>query len=714
MIRIYGSNCTDWHGNGLCILQPSSCTVSEIAGGDFGLTLVHPITEDLRWKELQEERIIKAPVPAYKPLEDDGTVIVPAEQATEQCFRIYSVSVDTANHEVTVEARHISYDFMGNMCGRLTTQMGTYVVNALTKMRNALFTPDNRILATNIVRRVNLGNRSFVNPIKYLLDPELGLVQRSRARLVRDNADFYLLDNDDPPDRGYEIAYGKNMTGISWSKKTDSVITRIVPLGEDAEGNTLLLPEKWIDSPHINDYPVVHTGTLTVSDAKEVVVSEDESEEGDEAAPEIQPFSKEECYALMRQAAADEFAKGCDLTDLTLEIDFIHIGDTEEYRQYRNLERVFLYDMVRIRHAPTGFVAKAQVSGYEWDALARRYNSITVGNVFAVESSAVAGYQLSEGSVTGTKIAPGSVSGSSLRELSVTNGKIAHAAIGTANIQDAAITRAQIADAAVGTAQIGQAAITQALIGAEAVGTTQIADGSITDAKIVELTANKINAGTLSVERLELVGSRNSVVYALNNSGDLVSQNVDTLDGDVLTERSITGDKIVANAITANEIASRTITSNEILAGTITGGEIAANTIEGSNIKAGAITTNHVASNFGQTLDLSSNTGINQRVEQVYSDMDELVGFRIEIIATSDILSEDIQTTTLTARVWHGSENVTDILPASRFQWKRKSADSMADGIWNAAHTGMKSITLTTRDVLYSATYDCELLKEET
>ena len=65
MICIYEANETDWHGNGLCILQPSSCMVSEIAGGDFSLTLVHPITEDLRWKELQEERIIKAPVPAY-------------------------------------------------------------------------------------------------------------------------------------------------------------------------------------------------------------------------------------------------------------------------------------------------------------------------------------------------------------------------------------------------------------------------------------------------------------------------------------------------------------------------------------------------------------------------------------------------------------------------------------------------------------------------
>ena len=56
MICIYEANTTFWHGNGLCILQPSSCTVSEIAGGDFSLTLVHPITEDLRWKELQEER----------------------------------------------------------------------------------------------------------------------------------------------------------------------------------------------------------------------------------------------------------------------------------------------------------------------------------------------------------------------------------------------------------------------------------------------------------------------------------------------------------------------------------------------------------------------------------------------------------------------------------------------------------------------------------
>jgi hypothetical protein len=142
--------------------------------------------------------------------------------------------------------------------------------------------------------------------------------------------------------------------------------------------------------------------------------------------------------------------------------------------------------------------------------------------------------------------------------------------------------------------------IKNAMIDTGAVKTAQIADGSITDAKIVELTANKINTGTLSVERLEIVGSNSSLVYALNNSGDLTSATVNTLDGDVLTPRSITADKVVANAITAKEIASQTITANEIASNAITadkinvkdlfsGNIIATGTITGLNLKSAYI-----------------------------------------------------------------------------------------------------------------------------
>lgn len=142
---------------------------------------------------------------------------------------------------------------------------------------------------------------------------------------------------------------------------------------------------------------------------------------------------------------------------------------------------------------------------------------------------------------------------------------------------------------------IAKGTINQAMIATGAIGTAQIADGSITDAKIVELTADKITAGLLSVDRLEIRGSKNSIVYAINNiTGALQSENVDTINGEVLTKRSVTADKIVANAITAREIASKTITANEILSGTITSSEIAANSIKAINIASGAVTADKI------------------------------------------------------------------------------------------------------------------------
>ncbi|HCX93947.1 MAG TPA: hypothetical protein DGZ34_14935, partial [Lachnospiraceae bacterium] len=80
--------------------------------------------------------------------------------------------------------------------------------------------------------------------------------------------------------------------------------------------------------------------------------------------------------------------------------------------------------------------------------------------------------------------------------------------------------------------------------------------------------------GTLSVERLCLVGSDKSVIYALNNVGDLVSKNVDSLDATILTKRSITADCIVAGAITSKEIAAETITTNLLAANAVTADKV--------------------------------------------------------------------------------------------------------------------------------------------
>ena len=93
-----------------------------------------------------------------------------------------------------------------------------------------------------------------------------------------------------------------------------------------------------------------------------------------------------------------------------------------------------------------------------------------------------------------------------------------------------------------------------------------IRDAVISGAKItgyldaVKINAASIDAGTLSVDRLVIRGTTESLVYAINNiSGALQSQSVDTINGEVLTDRTILADKIVTHSITANEITAENI-----------------------------------------------------------------------------------------------------------------------------------------------------------
>lgn len=153
--------------------------------------------------------------------------------------------------------------------------------------------------------------------------------------------------------------------------------------------------------------------------------------------------------------------------------------------------------------------------------------------------------------------------------------------------------------AKINLANIANGAIKNIMIDVGAVGEAQIADGSITDAKIVELTANKITAGTLSVERLEIRGTDKSIVYALNNiTGALQPQpqKFDTLNGEILTQRTITADKIVANAITSKEIAAKTITANEIATNTITADKLIVTTLSSITADLGTVTAGTIKS----------------------------------------------------------------------------------------------------------------------
>lgn len=104
----------------------------------------------------------------------------------------------------------------------------------------------------------------------------------------------------------------------------------------------------------------------------------------------------------------------------------------------------------------------------------------------------------------------------------------------------------------------------------------------------VEINANSITSGTLVTDRLVLSGSEGSILYELNNLGELTSTNVNTLDGYLLTDRTIHADKLIANSITANELDVTNIFGNTAVLNTIVSQDIFSDAIATHTMVVGA------------------------------------------------------------------------------------------------------------------------------
>lgn len=152
------------------------------------------------------------------------------------------------------------------------------------------------------------------------------------------------------------------------------------------------------------------------------------------------------------------------------------------------------------------------------------------------------------------------------------------------------------------------------------VGTAQIADGSITTAKIVELSADVITAGTLSVKRLILVGE-DGLIYNINAAASGLT--AEELTGEKY-QNQINGTVIVAKSITAAQIAAESITGNEILAGSITAGNIDVAGLFADEATIAAI----------NAMDISSNSYLKLMVETAVDDVQ--VGGRNYVLNTGE------------------------------------------------------------------------------
>lgn len=344
-ITIYDSKEIKFVNNGLAILEDCyRCEVEEVMNGIYNLELEYP-TDNNKSKYLVKDNIIKASTP-------NG----------EQPFRIYRVleNLDTT----IVYAKHIFFDLVANFLMDCRHKFAT-CQQALEDILNSTLYKHNFTCSSNIIERIN-AYYIRKNPVEAILTEENSIVNMYNAEILRDK--FKIVANDSiGKDNHVIIEYKKNLLGLEKDDDNSEVVTRVIPTGLSSKDVSIMINEIYVDSPLINDYinPIVKE--YHFSDLKE------DTEKG---------ITIDEVKRQLKIKAEELFSKDhIDLPKTNYRINFLDLSSTEEYKDFKALEKVKLGDIVTVKHKEMNIDIKRKVVKYRWDCINKEYIEIELGDL---------------------------------------------------------------------------------------------------------------------------------------------------------------------------------------------------------------------------------------------------------------------------------------------------------------------------------------------
>lgn len=337
---LFDSNETTFDTNGLGRLDAISCKVNEELNGLYELELVYPVSGP-RFSDLVVSNII---------------VAMPYDGAQPQPFRIYKVS-KAMGGRVSVSARHITYQL--NWIPVMPFNYSS-LANCLVKLKqNSVYTNPFTFL-TN--KTVTTGG-AFTEPLP--CRSMLGGVQGSI--LQRYGGDYewdgwtVRLWKRRGSDKGVRISYGKNLIDAKQETNIENTYTGICPYYIDSDTDAVTtLPEKYILASTASNFPFLRIQPV------------DFSSEWEESPTVAQLRARANQYIT---------ANNIGHPNVSVDVDFVALWQTEEYKNIAPLERVQLGDTVTVHFDKFDLDEQARVVAYEFDSLKERYNSITIGNL---------------------------------------------------------------------------------------------------------------------------------------------------------------------------------------------------------------------------------------------------------------------------------------------------------------------------------------------
>ena len=345
MIEVYVSTNTNYKKNGDITLTPLSCYFEMGLDGISQIELTHEYDDLGRWEYLVNDNVIAAPTP----------------YSDKQLFRIYKR--EKSDDEVTVYARHIFYDNLGNYLidVRPTDKNGQQALDIM--FSGTKFTAHSDITTVNTSYYVR---KNIVEAIAG--DDENSFINRWGGERLYDNYDVYIM-RQIGSDKGVRAEFGHNLEAIEESVDDENVVTRIIPVAYN--GYTLEGSEPWVDSPKIGSYAEVKGTVIEFSNIK---LQEDCS------TGKTGYANLTELRAALVKACEDEYAKGIDEPTVNYNVNMVELANTVEYKDYKQLETVEVGDTIYCRHKAIKIEVKARCIRIKWNCITKENEEVELGN----------------------------------------------------------------------------------------------------------------------------------------------------------------------------------------------------------------------------------------------------------------------------------------------------------------------------------------------
>lgn len=360
MIQLYKPHNKNYDMNGDMILKPIEAAIRMELNGLWEVNLVHPFDKKGRWRSIEINDVIKVDLPWGEDL-----------------YYIYDLD-DSSDEGIIVNCKHIFFKLNKTYCKNVNDTKNLYDVrptNCSAEVAlNTVFAGTNFRGESNI----NDTNTSYFIR-KSILEAVVGnddnsILNRWGGELFLNNYTV-TLNHRIGEDHGVKCKYGNNSMSFKRNRNSEDIITRAIIVMYDG----LMLPEQYVDSPLINNYPEIYEGIVEFGDIK--VKENPEDEEGFD--------TKEEAFEEARRRIKEVFKNDhIDLPKITFEVDMINKSNSLK-GIVKDGYIVNLGDTVTAEHEALGIYIKTRAIAIEMDLLTQKYISITLSNESLERSSLV-------------------------------------------------------------------------------------------------------------------------------------------------------------------------------------------------------------------------------------------------------------------------------------------------------------------------------------